>query len=565
VFSAFSSSTYEVQRTAELRRVAALPRRVWTAEEAEQLADQLTAILRTATGAMRLRPMQAVALAEVGMVGGLFGILRVGAGKTIVSLLAPVVAEAERPLLIIPAGLVAKTRRDYRMLREHWEIPEPRIATYEWLATAGAANALDELAPDLIVADESHKLKNPKAAVTRRVRRFMNAHPATKFVAMSGTITKRSILDYAHVLRWALKDAAPLPANYSDLEAWADALDARKRMLRQARPGALVDLCVDEADRANWDVTPRDCARRAYRQRLIETPGVVATETSSVDASIVVRAVAPPKSAAIDAAFDALRQKWELPDGEPIMDAPSMWRHAREIALGFYYRWNPKPPRAWLDARRTWAAFVRQQLSGSRTIDTEAQVKQRFPNVRELTDWLAVEATFTPTTELVWIDDSVVKLAADWLLNDCGIMWVEHVLFAEALAQRTRVPYYGGGNASDAEKHPAGASMILSTEAGREGLNLQAWSSNFILSAPPNNERWEQLLGRTHRDGQEADEVTFDVAAFSHECVESFFQARRDAEYVAASLGSPQKLLVADHDFPALADLAVRKGRRWNK
>jgi superfamily II DNA or RNA helicase len=107
--------------------------------------------------------------------------------------------------------------------------------------------------------------------------------------------------------------------------------------------------------------------------------------------------------------------------------------------------------------------------------------------------------------------------------------------------------------------------MIVSIHAGKEGLNLQPWATNFVVSPPPNGEQWEQLLGRTHRDGQQADEVTFDVAGFSVEHVEAFWQARRDSEYVAASLGSPQKLLVADHDFPALEDLAHRDGRRWRK
>ena len=580
LFAFSSAPTYEVVRTAELRRIVEMPRRAWAEEEARDMAAQLTELLRTPSGAVSLRPVQAIALAEIGMRGGLFGIMRVGSGKTLTSLLAPGVAQAKRPMLLIPAKLIGKTERDCRALREHWDIPEPIIISYEKLGRAQAAEALDEYAPDLIGADEAHKLKNVKAAVTRRVRRYMREHPATKFVAMSGTVAKRSLYDYAHMLRWALKTDVPLPDDYNDLMTWADALDERKNMLRRAEPGSLYDLCNDE-ERAEWG--PRDtdrrtsmfltapvtrarvAARNAYRRRLIETEGVIATSESGIDASLLITAVTPPASTEIDAAFDHLRKTWETPDGEPISDAPSMYRHAREIALGFYYRWNPRPPRDWLDARRTWCAFVRQTLARSRSLDSELQVKHANPTARELTDWLAVKNKFEPNTELVWIDNTVLDYAADWLALNTGILWVEHVKFARALAQLSGATYYGAGNASDAGKHARNKSMILSIEAGREGLNLQPWSSNFVVSPPSDGERWEQLLGRTHRDGQGADEVAVEVAAFCIDHVHSYWQARDGARYVADSLGSPQKLLLADQDFPTVDDLAGRRGGRWNK
>lgn len=559
-----SSSVHAVKLNDELRRVERLPRRSWLPEDAESMAVELTAALKTPKGEMALRPVQATALAEIGMRGGLFGIIRVGAGKTLISMLAATVAEAKRPALLIPAKLVTKTNRDRRLLAYHWQIPELRIFTYEWLGRAQAAEALDDYAPDVIICDEAHKLKNKSAAVTRRVSRYMKTNPETKMVVMSGTITKRSLHDYVHLIRWALKTDVPLPEGYNDLELWADALDERKGMLRRADPGALRVLSNAEEDRM-WPTNPREWARRAYRRRLIDTAGVVATQETSVDASITVTHVAPPESPAIDAAFDHLRRAWETPDGWPLADVLQVYRHAREIALGFYYKWEPRPPRAWMDARKAWCAFVRETLSHSRSLDSELQVKRQHPKAPELLAWNAVKDSFKPNTVPVWLDTSVLDLCAEWLLTNKGILWTEHIHFAERLSQITRVPYFGSGNVGDAEKHTPGAAMILSIEAGREGLNLQAWDTNFIVSPPPNGERWEQLLGRTHRDGQQSDEVFFDVAGFSVEQVEAFWQARRDAEYVAASLGSPQKLLVADHDVPTVEDVVLRGGGRWRK
>lgn len=558
------SPAYAVRLNDELRRVETLTRRQWSEEDAENMTEQLTQLLKTPGGTMSLRSVQGIALAEIGIRGGLFGIIRVGAGKTLISLLAASVAEARRPVLLIPAKLVTKTQRDMILLSKHWLIPKTRIITYEWLGRAQAADALDSHKPDVIVCDEAHKLKNKSAAVTRRVARYMKANPTTKMIVMSGTIAKRSLHDYAHLIRWALKTDVPLPDGYNDLELWADALDERKGMLRRADPGALRVLCNTEENQM-WPTNPREWARRAYRRRLIDTSGVVSTQETSVDASITVRCVEPPKSTAIDGAFEHLRKNWETPDGWPLADALQVYRHAREIALGFYYKWEPRPPRAWMEARKTWCAFVRETLSHSRALDSELQVKRQFPASRELIAWDAVKHSFKPNTTLVWLDNSVVDYCKNWLNTEIGILWTEHVLFAKRLSAETGTAYYGSGNVGDAEKHSTAKPMILSIEAGREGLNLQGWHSNCIISPPPNGERWEQLLGRTHRDGQEADEVSFDVAGFSIEHVEAFWQARSDAEYVAASLGSPQKLLVADYDFPTSSEVASLGGARWRK
>ena len=72
----------QITATEEFRRIQNLPRRVWTPAEAEKLADDMTQVLKTPKGTMRLRPIQAVALAELAMYGGLLGPIPVGEGKT---------------------------------------------------------------------------------------------------------------------------------------------------------------------------------------------------------------------------------------------------------------------------------------------------------------------------------------------------------------------------------------------------------------------------------------------------------------------------------------------------
>lgn len=72
----------QIKATPEFQRIRELPRRVWTPDESERLAEEMTQVLKTPKGTMKLRPIQAVALAEVATYGGLFGPIPVGEGKT---------------------------------------------------------------------------------------------------------------------------------------------------------------------------------------------------------------------------------------------------------------------------------------------------------------------------------------------------------------------------------------------------------------------------------------------------------------------------------------------------
>ena len=556
---------HRVKDTADLRRVLALPRR--HLPDWEQTAKELGAVLRLPKGKMALRDVQARPLYDLGTVGGLFAPMRVGAGKTLVSFLAATVTFSLRPLLLVPAKLVAKTQRELVVAMAHWDIVSPRIMTYEWLGRVQGADALDKYEPDIIVADECHKLKNTKAAVTRRVSRWFKQHDETKCVLMSGTMTKRSIHDYAHMLMWVYgPQDYPLPVTYNEREVWADALDARKQQ-RLAHPGALKLFCNEEETKLWEQQDERKAARTAYRRHLVNTPGVIATTETPIDSSLTVQSVSPDVSAKVEHAFFELRSLWETPDGWPLADGLEMFRHARELALGFYYKWDPRPERSWLDPRKIWCSFVRKKINNSNRWDSELQVRQEFPNAPELLDWLAVRDTFTPNTVPVWIDDFLIPVVEKWAKNNRGIVWVEHRCVGERLEEETGLTYYGRRGMSKQgkpiEDHPPNQPLIASIQSNSEGRNLQAWCRNLIVSPPPNGAQWEQLLGRTHRDGQEADEVAVDVLMTCSEHVTAFAQAVKDSEYVQDSTGSPQKLLLADITVLGVEDVMGRQSKRW--
>lgn len=399
----------------------------------------------------------------------------------------------------------------------------------------------------------------------------MNKNPKTRFVALSGTITMRSLRDYAHIIRWCLPYSSPLPNTQYDLEEWCAAIDEKIDDMQRLGVGALVQLC-DAADRARIDEVGEHIAlsitRKAYQKRLTETPGVVATSESLLGASLMISAVQPQLGSELDAAFTKLRVEWVTPDDHPIIDGFQLWRHARELACGFYYRWNPRPPEEWLNARRNWARFARDILAmHTPGLDSEMPVakacaREELPNVEYLA-WRAIRDTFIPNQEAVWVSEGTLKFAADWLKKNDGICWVEHIAFGERLAEMTGLSYYGAGGLDKKKRmieDGQGQPCIASILANCEGRNLQQWNKSLVVSCPPSGKMWEQCLGRTHREGQEADEVSYEVVFACKEQMDGFYQALADARYLQDTLGSPQKLLYADLDL----GMPNTTGPRWH-
>jgi len=77
------------------------------------------------------------------------------------------------------------------------------------------------------------------------------------------------------------------------------------------------------------------------------------------------------------------------------------------------------------------------------------------------------------------------------------------------------------------------------------GKNLQKWSENLLTYFPSNGSILEQLIGRTHRPGQEADEVN--VMYFNqHRSVnKQIDKALEISRYIQDTQGNRMKILSA--------------------
>lgn len=562
--------TPTVRYTAEVARIVDLPRRVQHCPS--ELVSEMTEALRKAKGTQRLFPIQALALYEALIYGGLVGNIDVGEGKTLITFLIAHVLEATRYALLLPANLIEKTLREHEEYAKHWHVTplhKIEVISYEKLGRVKYKEFLEDLNPDLIACDEGHRLKDRSAACTRVVMRFMKNHPATRFVDLSGTLMQSSVRDFGHCMRWALKEGAPVPRTESELEDWAWALDDKLSEDVRWHPGALLKFC----DQVGDDLL--QSARRGFQQRMLETPGVVSTLGLGQEPlpSLYIRpSEEPAYSPVTEENFARLRDPWELPDGWQVMSAADVWRHAREMALGFFYEWDPRPPQEWIEARRGWHSFVTEVLSRSRSLDSEGHIVQ-FVDAGTLDDggalarWREVKGRYRINQKAVWFDNAALELCKRWMNeHPQGIVWVEHVQFGERLAALSGRKYYGAeGRAADGELLTVNVDpgpVIASIRANKEGRNLQRWSENLITALPDQADLLHQLIGRTHRRGQKADEVIVEVLLACREHASAFRHVMSGAEALRDTIGAKPKMLLADVTWPSTSD---RKGARWQR
>jgi hypothetical protein len=552
-----------VQDTADFRRIRDAAWRPWDQEpDLDSGREKLTAWLRVPGGTRELKHVQAAVLRSCYDHRGCFAPVRTGGGKTDISLLISEVMQWQRPLLLVPASVRDKTRRNAAELAHHYRIRPLRILSYESLSLAKNADILLQWQPDGWILDEAHFVKDASGARWKRIRRYDQycekaGLPRAPMLAMSGSFTSRSIREYWHLLRRCLGDGAPLPKDPIEMSAWALALDEKVPDGARVAPGALLQLATAEHGEPE---DPLGRARARYGRRLCATKGVVASAGDMPPCGLEIAIDHVPPTPEIEEAVKHLRNTWETPCGLPFETAMDLWRHERELSCGLYYRWKTQPPKAWLTARRDLSLYIREKLARSRTYDTPLQILAAvqdgtLSDGRSVVDaWHAVRDLFRPVTEPVWICESTLEYAARWLKKDRGICWVQHTAFGDELARRTDVPYFheqgrdASGRAIDMHDGPA----IASIRSCSIGFDLQgtpqtkaAHWHNLIVTCPTKNSLNEQLLSRTHRDGQAQDTVYATYLQRLEGDAKALEQSRADACMVEQTKRAPQRLTIA--------------------
>lgn len=605
-----------VSRSRDLERVLALPRRALEldgTERAEAIIDMITERYSRGPRACRcaeidpdrhavegcidrLRLVQALALREIGIVGGLLGPIGVGHGKTLIDLLAALAFahHAEQSgmgidldkmlcVLLVPPGLVVQLANDRDYIGEHFHMPtiifqgaphldrvmpgmpKLQVMPYSRIQRAEATSWLKVVRPHAIIADECHKLRNRNTATTSRVMNYFEDCPHTRLAAWSGSITSKSIKDYAHLSALALKLGSPLPIDYDTVEDWARAIDPSPNA---ADPGPLLDGLM-----STGCCRPGESLYLGIRRRVTETLGVVSTSTPAVDCELeLLERTAPDVPESIrDLISRAMG--FERPDGEELVTAMQAVECACQIACGFHYRWiyphNVFPRDTflvldWLEKRKAWHKELRQKLkSREEHLDSPQLCEyaaQRALGLRpphkglpiwhSLTyrEWHEVKYKVRPESDAVWLDDFLVNDAAEWAHSHHGLIWYQHSTFGERLSQVAQLPMFGGGKEAKrgllAER--GDRSVIVSIKAHGTGTNgLQFYFNEQLYGTnPADPAAWEQSLGRLHRANQRAEIVRAWFYMHTAELRKHVKAALRAALYVEGTMGSEQKLRV---------------------
>lgn len=536
-----------------------------------------------------LKPVQAWALWEASVSGGLCGLIGVGHGKTGLDILAPMVVPGCRvAVILIPPGLRGQLVRDYELWSQHFRVPSLitddgvgghivsgapalHVVPYSRLSRPESTALLEGIGPDTIIADEADRLRHPRTAGTGRFLRYLAEHPRTRLVWWSGTPTSTSIRDYAHLSAWALRDGSPVPIDHNIVAEWALAIDPSDN---PAPVGKLIQLCK-----------PGEHIHEGFGRRLRETRGVVSTKGGAVSIPLYLRerkTTLPPKLAAM---LRVLRDPdveggWTRPDGEELTDILSVQACARQLACGFYYRW--RYPRGeseqliaeWFRKRKSWHKEVRERLKDPREhLDSPKLCENAAERWRlgrpdrenaptwaaqTWTAWREIADQVQPVPEAVWVDDWLARDAAEWARSRKGVVWYVNTAWGRLVAELAGLPLHGGGPDAEREilREDGSRSVIASVKAhgrGRDGLQWR-FCEQLIQFPPSSGSEIEQLLGRLHRVGQDAPAVGGWVYRHSMEICDALDSAHRKARYIQGTMGTLQKLLSIETDFAIGSD-----------
>ena len=173
-----------VEQSPDLARIIALPRRPRpTGARAAALVELMNRRYRNnRTGPCKcesfgrecitsLYMVQAWALYEMGLYGGVFGCIGVGWGKTILNILAPFALGAKLAVLLVPPNLVTQLIAEYKLLAQHFRVPSIvthgttyntqiegtpvlHVFPYSRLSRPEATTFLELLQADTVLSDE---------------------------------------------------------------------------------------------------------------------------------------------------------------------------------------------------------------------------------------------------------------------------------------------------------------------------------------------------------------------------------------------------------------------------
>ena len=494
---------------------------------------------------------------------------------------------------IIDLGDLTPKHRARRAQRERGLF----IMPYSTLSGRDGAELLDSIEPQLIIADEAHSLRARNTARTRRFLKWINGREIS-FVPMSGTLTSKSLRDYHHLAHLALGEGIPIPIHAMAAKEWGDVLDSEAqpneyqlRMLAPLRDWARGSVAGDYPPTVEG-------SRRAFEARFNSAPGVI-MDQSEIGTSLTYcnSEILPPDGypgyKQVEDLITQVDVGWITPNGDDIDHGMLKWKWIEELSAGFYHKlsWPDGLDPAVLD--RAKIHHMKQQVyhrvlrdwlkhDGVTGMDTpflvgQDMVRHADKNVgsRLYTTWKSMKEAAWPEmperdSQAVRLCDFKVAAAANWAntispeeIEQYGaILWVHHQELGrwlmEILGQgphRDRLlwaPSAGERRGIDEilidPAYNRGKVIVASIKAHGTGKNLQWLQNMLVVQWPRDAKTAEQMVGRLHHTGQEADHLDIHMMRSTLHDHINFAACLNDALYVEQTMGMRQKLLFGTHD-----------------
>jgi len=486
------------------------------------------------------------------------------------------------------------------------------VLPYSCLSTKDSVEILEAIRPGLIIADEAHRISQRRAARTRRVDAYVKKYEP-EFVPLSGTITGKTVMEYHHLITWALRKNSPLPSSPQMASEWGQFIDA-KAEYTGSNAGPITAI-MDWA-RRNFPTKEIQNEvsgfRTAYRLRLTSAPGVVATSDTEVACSLylanrpVLFDTSCEEHRRLNKLMDQVVDDYLTPSGDQIEHAIHTFKWLYELSAGFYNElvW----PTGEVYAKRKGIA-LEVAVDYLERAQQHHELQQIF--AKELRKWLTTHHRAGIDTPLLvrndmdkhgaknvghslydaWRDmkelefvgmperdsnavriyDYKVRAAAEWAKalpkGEGGIVWAhnqEIVQWAHELMPPGALLANAGEASNRLITDPAnvGRVFVASIPAHGEGKELQHFQHQYFIQWPRAARAAEQVLARLHRLGQTADELvacTNNTTMFDQL---NFAACLNDALYIQQTTGNRQRIIYAGYDpLPVIFPPSVLRER----
>lgn len=365
--------------------------------------------------------------------------------------------------------------------------------------------------------------------------------------------------------------------------------------------------------RMQVQLTDQEYLRNAYRERMRSSPGVIASDDQGVDASLIIRARPVKTSHTNTDQKERYRElvslmhqvvvKQKTPSGDPIEYAMHNHKYLWELTAGFYNDliWPTieevaeqypkkhgkvisemeaealleqakrhhedkqnyhKTLRQFLDRAHVphcdspmlVAAEIARQIDGHPVKHPltpsliGAYIKQRDSGPAVYPDLPERYAFFRRVCDIRVME--VVRWAEENKKHG-GLMWYHHPRLGDWVAEelsKAGIPFTHARAGENKKAYEKG--LVLASYAHGTGKNLQHHNRNLFIELRREANINEQTLGRTHRSGQQHDEVYCDVIVMNAFDLTMLSGIIRDSDYVQSTTGNRMRVCYASYSPP---------------